>query len=283
MQKYFKVSMAAALLACGIVSPAAADGVYKMYNSDGTYIDEIEIIEDVTSASGEEFAVFEMADMHMRFYIDPDAAYVTMVEDNPVFTEQRPFYGYWVSTASPDVGEWPICGGARNIETGEQFRVFGELVWRNYGIAPNGYGIAFSVDLGTCNDAPGPWAYSATALDFLGLGGNGGERQSVQALTEICGNENDLDRRARGCTDIISHPEATDADLGWAYWSRAYVRCGRADDQDIMADLMSMVALDVVDSQEYFQRAGGYTGPIDGQVNNALYGAVERYVSGGCR
>jgi len=106
---------------------------------------------------------------------------------------------------------------------------------------------------------------------------------SMSASQETCGNNADLNQRSQGCSDLISNPLASTTDVTWALWSRAYVRCGNAPDNDVISDLMMAARLDTKEWQEYFRGAGGYTGAIDGQMNVELYKAVSRYVKAGCR
>ena len=150
---------------------AHADGVYPMFAADGGYIDDIEIIGDVTLPSGEVLAALEMRNQYLKFFVDPDGIYVTMLEDNPILTQQKPFYGYWVSTQSVDIADWPACDYEVSDEFGTPYLAHGTLVWTNTAIADNGYELAFNIDLGTCNTDQTPWAYSRAAIEMSGLSG----------------------------------------------------------------------------------------------------------------
>ncbi|AZV78427.1 hypothetical protein EBB79_11410 [Parasedimentitalea marina] len=146
--------------------PAYADGIDQMFTADGNYIDEIEVIGDVEVASGETMALLEMRAQHMKFYVDPDAIYVTMDENNPILTENKPFFGFWVSTQSPDISDWPNCGYNVVDEHGTPYDAHGTLVWTNTDIAPNGYSLAYSIDIGICEKGQQPWAYSRASIEM---------------------------------------------------------------------------------------------------------------------
>jgi hypothetical protein len=145
---------------------AHADGINPIFYADGGYIDDIEIMGDVVMSNGIEYAVLEMREQHLRFYVDPDAIYVTMLVDNPILTRQLPFNGFWVSTASVDYTGLTVCSAEIRDESGESYPAHGSVVWTNSGIAANGYELAFTIDLGTCDRPVQPWGYSAAALDM---------------------------------------------------------------------------------------------------------------------
>ncbi|MFT5061082.1 MAG: hypothetical protein ACI9VX_001250 [Dinoroseobacter sp.] len=145
---------------------AHADGVNPIFYADGGYIDDIEIIGDVVMPTGIEYAVLEMREQHLRFYVDPDAIYVTMIDDNPILTRQLPFNGFWVSTASVDYTGLTVCSDEIRDENGESYPAHGSVIWTNSGIAANGYELAFTIDRGTCDRPVKPWGYSRPALDF---------------------------------------------------------------------------------------------------------------------
>lgn len=255
-----------------MVSTAFADGVDKMYDYREGYIDEIEIVGDATFPNGETFAVFEMFDMQMRFYVPQDAVYVMMTADNPVISQQIPFEGGWVSTAAPGQERWSNCPGAPISDHNGQMRgVYGDLVWTNTRLENND--LYFSLQIGHCDDPVEDWAFNNPSKNA----------SPIEEAKEICGNESDLYLRALGCSDIIANPDATPQDVSWAHWSRAYVRCGDAPQSDIVADLMSAVRLDPLEWQDYYQRVSGYRGPMDGQMNYQLHGAVTRFAGKGCR
>lgn len=258
-------------IAC-CAAAALADGVDKMYDYREGYIDELEIIGDIVFPGEGPYALFEMADMQMRFYVPPDAAYVQIDPSNPIISQQRPFEGGWVSTAAPGNERWADCPGAPVFDhEGQRRRVYGDLVWTYLGLEDGD--LFFKLQIGHCDGPVEDWAYNDPSKNM----------PTLTEATEICGNEDDLVLRALGCSDIISNPGATPQDLSWAYWSRAYVRCSDAPMPDIISDLMSAVRLDTLEWQEYYQRVSGYRGPLDGQVNYQLHGAVERYANRKCR
>ncbi len=148
------------------VMPAYADGVDEMFTADGLFVDQLEIVGDVVMPSGEELALFEMRENHLKIYVNPGAAYVTVDPNNPVFLEQTPFYGFWISTQSPDTGDWPVCNWQMTDENGEIQPVFGSIVWTNTGIGADGYSIAFGIDMGTCDNPVAPWIYSRAAIEM---------------------------------------------------------------------------------------------------------------------
>jgi len=188
---------------------AHADGVDPMFKADGSYIDDIEIIGDVTLPSGEVIAALEMRDQHLKFFVDPEGVYVTMYDENPVFTEKTPFYGFWVSTQSVDIADWPACDYEVTDETGTSYRAHGTLVWTNSGIAENGYQIAFQIDLGTCSNRQEPWAYSLAAIEMAGLGGVPHDDippQDTYTVTEADGTEFAVEENEMGATLISVEP-----------------------------------------------------------------------------
>ena len=146
--------------------PAYADGVDQIFKADGTFIDEIEIVGDVVMDSGETLALLEMRAKEMKFFVDPDAVYVTLYDENPILTENKEFYGFWVSTRPPGASEWPDCGYNVVDDQGTAYDAHGTLVWTNTDIAPNGYSLAYSIDLGTCQTRQLPWGYSLAAIQM---------------------------------------------------------------------------------------------------------------------
>jgi len=273
-------------LSGAVAMAATADGIDQIYDMEGNHMGEIEILGDVTMPNGVEYALFAAEEVQMFLFVDPDGVYVMMEEDNPVFTERRVYDGVWVSTEPVEQTHFPRCRSPLTDDTGAVYPVHGTLKWTNYGIAPNGYQIEFEIELGVCEDIPGSWAYSAARMGYADDASGEAPANDLPPLDvarDTCGNEDDLELRAIGCSDMIANPEAGMEDVKWAYWSRAYVRCGRAaPNEDIVADLMAMTRIDVADAQGYFQGAGGYAGPIDGQLGMDLYDAIVRYVEGGC-
>lgn len=160
----FKTLAVALGLLVVCASAGNADGVDPIFNSVGAFIDDIEIIGDVAMPSGQTYAVLEMTSEHMRFYVDPDAIYVMMDENNPIIAQQTPFYGFWFSTQTIDNTNWPACSSEAFDEYGTPYQAYGTLNWTNTGIADNGYELAFIIDLGTCDSTPQEWGLSQAAL-----------------------------------------------------------------------------------------------------------------------
>ncbi|OSQ51354.1 hypothetical protein [Marivita geojedonensis] len=171
MSHSIKTLATGACLSAFCLVPAYADGVDEMFTADGHFLGELEIVGDVVLPSGEEMTLFEMRDQHLKIYVHPDAAYVTMDPNNPIFTQQTPFYGKWMSTASPDYLDYPVCKWNMTDENGEIQTVHGSIHWWNTGIGSDGYSLAFNLDFSTCDDLPSPWAYSRAGLELAGLGG----------------------------------------------------------------------------------------------------------------
>lgn len=141
------------------VFTAQADGLYQMFSGNGDYIDDIEIIGDVTLPSGQTMAALEMRNEHMKFFVDPEGIYVTLVENNPILTEQRPFFGYWISTQSVDIGDRPACDFEVQDEYGAYYQVHGYVMWTNTGMTEN-YDIAFNIAIGDCGGGEELWAFN---------------------------------------------------------------------------------------------------------------------------
>lgn len=170
MVNRFKTLGSALGLLTVCASVGNADGVDPIFNPDGIFIDDIEIIGDVTMPSGQTYAVLEMSSEHMRFYVDPDAIYVTMDESNPIIVKQTPFHGFWLSTQTIDNTNWPACRSEAFDEYGKPYQAYGDLNWTNTGIADNGYELAFIIDLGTCDSAPQEWGLSQAVLAMAETG-----------------------------------------------------------------------------------------------------------------
>lgn len=271
--KFLNKSCATILMTSGLfASTALADGVDKMYDYRGGYIDELSIIGDVTFPDGETYALFEMAEMDMLFYIPQDAAYVMIDATNPIIANQQPFEGGWISTAAPGDDRWGACPGEPVYDHNDQPRyTYGDVIWTYTGL--DNYDLYFSLQLGHCEQNPEEWAYNDPSKEL----------PPVDEAMETCGNERDNVLRALGCSNVISNPTASTADVSWALWSRAYVRCGDAPVEDIISDLMAAVRMDPVEWKEYYQRVSGYEGPMDTSIDYNLYGAVSRFANGGCR
>ena len=162
MTNKFKTIASALGLAMVYASIGNADGIDPIYGPGEVFIDDIEIICDVTMPSGQTFAVLEMTSEHIRFYVDPDAIYVMMDDSNPIILQQTPFRGFWLSTQTIDNTNWPACSSEAFDEYGAPYQAHGNLIWTNTGIADNG-GLEFFIDLGTCNSRPQDWGHSRGA------------------------------------------------------------------------------------------------------------------------
>ena len=253
---------------------AIADGVYKMYDYREGYIDEFEIVGDVTGPDGNQYAMFEMRDMKMVFYIPPEAAYVTISHDNPIIANNIPYSGYWVSTAAPGEAQWDSCNnGSVPDHNGVPRPLWGDLVHVYTELSADTYDLYFKLQIGSCGAIPEDWAFNDPSREL----------PSLDVAMETCGNEHDTTLRALGCSDVISNPLAPVADVSWALWSRAYVRCGDVPVSDTIADLTEAVRIHPSDWHDYYKRVSGYDGPMDGTLNYQLYGAISRWANKGCR
>lgn len=263
--------LTAGAMALAIAGPALADGVYKMYDYREGYVDELEIIGDVV-LDGETFALFEMKNMQMQFYVPQDAAYVMVEASNPIIANNQVFEGGWTSTAPPGEERWAPCSGDAVTDHNSQDRaVWGEMTWTY--TALDNYDLHFKLGLGHCDGEIEDWAWNDPSREL----------PSEEEAMEICGNERDNELRALGCSDVISNPTASASNVSWAHWSRAYVRCSSAPVEDLIADFMAAARTDTLQWQEYWQRVSGYEGPMDGQVNYQLYGAASRWANQRCR
>ena len=252
-----------------------ADGINKMYDYRENVIDDFEIIGDVYSLDGRQWAMFEMKTMKMRFYLPPEGVYVTIDPNNPIIRNRTPFRGYWTSTAPRGQESWGACPDAPQADHEGRARWgYGEAVITNNYIE-NG-DLYFTLDIGHCDGPVESWAFNDPSRDQPSL-------NSVAHSMDVCGNESDLVERALGCSDVIAHPEAPLADVAWAHWSRAYVRCRTAPKRDIVADLMAAVRIDPLDWQKYYRRIGEYHGPLDGRISHELYAAAEAFADRQCR
>lgn len=138
---------------------AQADGVYPVFLDNGDYVDDIEIIGGVFLPSGRSMAALEMRNEHMKFFVDPDGIYVMLDPSNPILTESPAFFGYWISTQSPDVGNWPVCDTQVQDEYGTYYRVHGEVMWTNTGMTDN-YDIAFNAYFSSCDGSQDLWVFN---------------------------------------------------------------------------------------------------------------------------
>ena len=164
--KFLAASLGIATLS---VAVAHADGIDPMFSIEGYYIDDLEIIGDVILPNGAEMVAFEMRNEHLKFFIVPEAAYVMIDANNPIIAQQTPFYGFWVSTQSVDIGNRPVCDYHVYDEYGEFYLVHGSLVWTNTGLSKN-YDLAFNIQLGTCAEREQPWAFSGAAIEMAAGG-----------------------------------------------------------------------------------------------------------------
>lgn len=269
--------------ALAFASPAFADGVDPIYDQDGTYLGDVEIVGDVVDRRGKEFARLDIPSLRLTLYVDPRAVYVTLDPNNPIIRNQTPFSGYWIGWDPEPSGDWRRCDyGSYPDHTGQNFDLYGDLTWTNLSYSHQD-DLVFAIDIGYCGDQIVPWVTN------VGHSTGGGpdpvmDPWDLGHVRNLCGNAPDWQERVEACSRVIGHPESTVDDVTWGLWSRAYVRCGHGvPDAEIVADLMSAVWLDPYTWQEYFRNAGGYAGPLDGRVSYELYDAVGRYVTGGCR
>ena len=275
MMKTFR-GLSAALMVCLFAGNlAGADGIDRMYDYRENFIDEFEIIGDVYSLDGREWAMFEMKAMQMRFYLPPQGVYVSVDPNNPIIRNRTPFRGYWVTTAPRGQERWGACPDSPQADhDGRAAWEYGEAVITNNYIE-NG-DLYFSLEIGHCDDPVEFWAVNNPALDQPV--GN-----SLEYYVETCGNEPDVVERALGCSDVIAHPDATLTQVAAAHWGRAYVRCNSAPKRDVVADLMSAIRIDPLDWQQYYRRIGEYHGPLDGRITPELRAAAQAFADGDCR
>ena len=153
-------NLTAGLTATALCAFAAhADGVYPMFTDNGNYFDDIEVIGDVNLPSGHEMAALEMRNEYIKLYVDPDGIYVMLEPNNPILTDKPPFFGYWISTQSPDTGNWPICSTQVQDEYGNYHNVHGEVMWTNTGMTDD-YNIAFNVVFSACDGSKDLWLFN---------------------------------------------------------------------------------------------------------------------------
>lgn len=266
----------AAMIVVAFSSSASADGVYPLYDTTGNFLGEVEVLGDVTDRRGVVFAQLHIPALRILLYVDPDAIYVQMTRNNPIIQQQTPFSGYWIGYDPDSHGEWSRCRfGSTPDHTGQHHQLYGDLVWTNIEIAPDGE-LIFDIDLGHCGDPVDFWATNEPYIDDY-------SGPSLSAVRDTCGNHPDVRQRALGCSQMIGHPDATLKDVTGGLWTRAYVRCGSAPDDEVLADLMAAVWLDPVEWQRHYQNIGFYGGPIDGRVSPDLVFGVQDYVANGCR
>ncbi len=282
MMSFLRNLAVAVVLACA--GPAMADGVNPLYDMDGNYIGDVEIVGDVVDQTGTEYARLDVRSLRLTLYVDPDAVYVMLDPNNPIIRGQTPFSGFWIGWDPDPSGQWRRCDyGVYPDHTGRDHQLYGDLTWTNLRYSDH-EDLVFAVDLGFCGDQITSWATNYAGAADTGHGAAGMDPWDLDHVRDVCGNASDLQERAVGCSRVIAHPEATVDDVTWGLWSRAYVRCGQSvPDTEIVADLMTAVRLDPYTWQEYFRNAGGYAGPLDGQISYELYEAVGRYVTGGCQ
>ena len=270
MPQLSKLTLSTLVLALATSMMAQADGVYKMYDYRGEYIDELEIVKDVVGTDGYEYAMHVMANMQMTFYIPPEVTYVEVSATNPIIANGTPYQGYWVSTAPQNEERWADCarGPIRDHE-GVQRYVYGDLEYFYTGLDDDG--LWFDLQIGHCGDEIREWAFhNSLAIEEI--------RPTLSELMDACGNDPDVELRALACSEVIASPEAQPLDVSHALWTRAYVRCDRAPFEDVVSDLMAAARLDTAEWQQYYYNTSGYTGPIDGRVNDQLLAAIEDWV-----
>ncbi len=278
-------SLTAAALAATLTTTAAmADGIDQMYDPNGTYLGELQLIGDVTDRFGGSYALFDFPSVGLNLYVPPEAVYVLMTRDNPIIANQTPFIGYWVGYAPQSFGTWAPCAAGHQVDhTGSVYDLYGDLRLTNLDLSPSG-NLSFQIDLGFCGDSPQQWAVSEAFFEVANPPALGQPFwPDINEFIQICGNERDLTVRALGCSQVISHPEASDNQLSSAYWGRAYVRCaGATADEDIIADLVSAARIEPREWQVFYRDQGHYGGPIDGDVTFDLLDAIRSYVNAGC-
>ena len=136
---------------------ASADGIDPLYDNVGTYIGDVEIIDDVVGTNGVTYARLDVPALSLSLYVDPDAIYVLLTRDNPIINDQIPFGGYWIGRRPARSGLWSACDfDSFPDETGTEFRSFGDLIWTNLRYSEE-EGLIFAIDLGHCGDMPVRW------------------------------------------------------------------------------------------------------------------------------
>ena len=283
------LSVAFSLLA----SPSYADGQDNMFDYQGTYIDTFEIIDDVYwSFWGGEVARFQMAAMNMTFYIPQDVAYITIEASNPIIAEQIPYYGVWVSTAAPGQQRWADCPGEPMIDhLGVPRKVWGDVAYT--WTALEGYDLYFNLKLGFCGGEVSDWAFNDPKRNdgppVINTNPNPApipqppvNPGALSADMDLCRSASDMDQRTEGCGRVARNPAASAEDISWAFWTLAVSQCSTAPLAQVREDLYNAISMDPMGSQEYYRDIGEYNGPMDGQVNNQLYDAADRYSQNGC-
>lgn len=148
-----------ATTALGLASSSAiADGLYKLYSiGEATPMGTIEIMDDVT-VEGTKFVTWWVPKYKMMLYIPPEAAYVTMEDNNPI--NGKPFKGGWFSHKSKEEVGSAACEESEKDETGKERFLGGDLTWTTY-VDKNNY--TFEISLGSCDDPIKPWGQNGTA------------------------------------------------------------------------------------------------------------------------
>ncbi len=167
-----KPVLAAAMIAVATMAPA--DGIDPLYDNDGTYIGDVEIIDDVVGTNGVTYARLDIPALSLSLYVDPDAIYVMLTKDNPIINDQIPFGGYWIGRRPASSGLWSQCDfDSFPDETGADFRSFGDLIWTNLSYSEE-EGLIFAIDLGHCGDMPVRWVTNKLRSSGQGSSGEGG-------------------------------------------------------------------------------------------------------------
>lgn len=142
--------LTAAAVSVALSGAAFADGQDKMYDLQGGYLGLLEIIGDVEDTRGVPYALLEMDDHGLMFYVDREAVYVTLTTDNPIITEQRSFDGFWVSNGTPDEALREDCpADFMRDHLGKEHKLYGNLSWTNTALEDGN--LIFRVDLGFCD------------------------------------------------------------------------------------------------------------------------------------
>jgi hypothetical protein len=227
--------LVAALCALTALPTAShADGVSAVFAPDGSFIDTIGIVGDVTMPSGETYVVLEMNAQHMRFYVDPDAIYVMLEADNPIITERTQFRGFWLDQRTIDNTDWPACPTEAFDENGAPYQAHGSLVWANTGLGGNGYELEFYIHLGTCDRKPQEWGIGGAATDEMyenHFRNEQSDETQTFTLTDANGIGFNVDMSQDGTTLAANDGSATLAiygnctafaqQLGWGTWGWA--------------------------------------------------------------
>ncbi|MGP6086450.1 hypothetical protein [Antarctobacter jejuensis] len=163
----------AAALMIALSTVASADGIDPLYDNDGSYIGDVEIIGDVVGTNGADYARLDIPALSLSLYVDPDAIYVMLTKDNPIINDQIPFGGYWIGRHPTRSGLWSECDfDSFPDETGRPFKSFGDLIWTNLSYSEE-EGLLFAIDLGHCGALPVRWVTNRRRTSDQGSSGEG--------------------------------------------------------------------------------------------------------------